>query len=170
MNKKLLLLPLCMSLLFASCGVVHVLAISDNQSAAISSSCTNIQKSLKSIQYLDAKTRSYYGKYYEAILSDYMIPLGTRLLRNSELDPKLSDIQTKFTTARSQFNSDYIAYSQAYEELMATDCVAHPSGFYDELVTVRQKREVLSKDISDISGIIDSFRQSVKKLQESYGK
>lgn len=170
MIKKISLLSLCLCLSLASFGVVHAVSITDAQSAAISSSCASIKSSLRSNQYLDARTRSYYGKYYETILTDYMIPLGTRLLRSSQLDPELTAIQSDFTSSRAQFNSDYVSYSQAYESLISTDCAAHPEEFYSQLSTVRDKRQILRDDISSLEKIIDRFRSSVKTLQESYGK
>ena len=170
MNKKLTLIFTCVCFTFASVGVVHAKSLTANQSSVISTSCSSIKSSLKSIQHLDSRTRSYYGKYYETILTDYMIPLGTRLMRANQPDAKLTEIQSEFTSARAQFNSDFISYSQSFEDLTSTDCVAHPEDFYAKLETVRQKRTILAKDIESVQQVVDRYRASVGKLQESYGK
>lgn len=170
MNKKLTLLLTCVCFTFASVGAVHAASLTEHQSSAISSSCSSIKESLKSIQHLDSRTRSYYGKYYETILTDYMIPLGTRLLRNSQLDAELTEIQSEFTSARAGFNSDFITYSQSFEELASIDCVAHPEDFYGKLETTRKKRVTLTEDIDDIQQIIDKYRAKVVKLKEAYGE
>lgn len=170
MRKKIVALLLVSILGLSFASPVSAIELTDKQKSAIINSCSTLKTNLKSVQHLDARTRTYYGKYYETIFTSYMLTLNTRLVKNSISNPDLTKIQSDFASARSKFVSDYVSYSKSFEELVATDCANSPSNFYDTLKNVQEKRTDLTADIKKLSEIITNFRDAVVKLKDSYGK
>ena len=170
MHKKIIALFLAGTLSLSYVLSASATDLTDKQKSTIVASCSSIKSNLKSIQHLDARTRTYYGRYYENIFTDYMVALNTRLVKNSTSDSDLAKIQSDFSSTRNDFNSDYIDYSKTFEELIAIDCVNSPSDFYSTLKKVQEKRAKIVTDIKKLSKIITDFRAGVVKLKDSYGK
>lgn len=115
--------------------------LSQQQESAISQSCSTIQQSLRQLQKIDSRTRTYLGTTYETIANRFILPLNLRLVKNNR--PTLSEIQTKFTLEQTKFRDAYTEYMRELESLIATDCKNHPADFYQKLVTTREKRALL---------------------------
>lgn len=129
---------------------VNVLAITDAQKGAIIDNCSTIKESLKTTQKMDARKRVYLGGRFETILSKYITPLNVKLVEKNLADQDLLENQSNYAEAKTTFSNDFIKYQQALEELISTDCETDPGVFYGKLLTVRERRKVMSLDIAKL--------------------
>lgn len=148
---------------FVGCG--PVMALSETQKAAISEHCEAISDNLKDVQKMDSRVRVYLGRYYETILTKFIIPLNLRLVENNLSGADLIENQNDFNTTRASFMSDYIEYQKSLEELVALDCKAEPENFYQKLTLVREKRGVVAEDVAKLQGLMAEQITLVKGLK-----
>ncbi len=160
--KRFLIAFMILELSFLS---VPVMAISDTQEKAIKSHCETIKVSLKTLQRTDARARVYLGGYYETILSKFITPLNMRLVENSLSNADLVENQNKFVETKNTFVNDFIKYQQMLEELITIDCKEEPEEFYDELVTVRQRRKIMEQDVLKLRSLISEHIKLVYELE-----
>lgn len=139
---------------------------SEAQKTAISTHCVAIKDTLKKLQKDDSHARVYLGGRYEKILSKYAIPLNTRLVENSLSTPELIETQNQLAKAKSTFVSDFIDYQRNLENLVSIDCASNPDKFYQELLTVRTKRQTVAKDIDKLHSLAASHLKQVTTLKD----
>ena len=139
--------------------------LTDSQRTIIIDHCDTIKDSLKSLQRVDSRSRVYLGRYYEAILTNFITPLNLRLVENNISNSKLLDNQTNFANRRTSFVNDFITYQQALEELVHTDCKNQPDKFYEKLVSVREKRKVVNRDVTKLREFTDEQKKLVEELK-----
>lgn len=141
--------------------------ISAEKKTKIAENCESIRESLVDLQHRDSRARVYLGRYYQAILSDFIVPLNVSLLQNSQSDAKLIENQNDFTNMRGDFTSDYIKYQKDLEELIAIDCTNEPEKFYEKLTSVREKRAMVEKDTVRLRELMSQQVKLVKDLRDS---
>ena len=139
--------------------------VSEEKLKLVSNNCTSIKTNLKGIQKNDARARVYLGAYYEKILTKYMTALNVKLVENNTPDTSLIESQNKYASAKSSFSEDYIAYQKGLEELLSIDCKSEPKKFYEELISVRNKQNVIVKDTAKLSKLLSEHKELVKKLE-----
>lgn len=144
--------------------VSPVSAISDEQKDTLVQNCGNIKQSLIMLQHADSRTRTYLGSAYEAVSSRFITPLNLRLIKNNSPSEELFKIQNKFTAAQVEFRSAYVEYMRELENLIATDCSAHPEDFYRKLESTRDRRETLRKTTVILAGLVESQYKAVESL------
>lgn len=142
--------------------------ISETQKNVIIDHCDTIKDNLKSLQRADSRTRVYLGRYFETILSNFIIPLNLRLVENNISNNKLMDNQTNFAARRERFNSDFITYQQALEELVNTNCKDEPVKFYEKLKIVREKRQAVNKDVGKLKALTNEQVKLVGELKNEF--
>ncbi|MBR3386201.1 hypothetical protein IKG68_01350 [Candidatus Saccharibacteria bacterium] len=140
--------------------------LSETQKNNIVQNCEAIHEKLVNVQHMDSRTRVYLGRYYETILTEYVMPLNMWLVANSMANAELIENQNSFTTMRSEFVSDYIAYQKELELLVGMDCTKDAERFYDKLVTVRKSRAVVEEDTVKMRKLMDTQVELVNKLKE----
>ena len=161
MKRFLMVLPICViSLTMTPC-----FAITESQEKAIVGHCSEIKEQLKTVQKDDARTRVHLGGRYEAILTEFMMPLNVRLLENNLSSAELVENQNSFADSKSLFNNDYINYQQDLEELVAMDCKKEPAAFYEKLDKVRQKRKIVEQDVLKLRNLISKHVRLVTELR-----
>ena len=163
--KRIVFLAVCLVVGLASVPV-HAAELTETQKAAIVDHCELIKEDLVQVQRLDSRARVYIGRYYETILSKFMTPLNLRLVENNISDTRLIESQTGFAERRQKFVTDYIAYQQSLEELIATNCSTEPQLFYDRLTEVREKREKVNQDTQKARKLITGHVLLVEELKE----
>ena len=141
-------------------------ALSDAQRQVIAGECDTIHRVLESLQKTDSKTRVKLGYYYETILSKFMIPLNSRLVKNSISNSELINIQTEFKEAKQNFSDDFVAYQKNLEALLGMNCNGDPDAFYEKIVSVRSDRAKVRQDTVKLKDLITKHRDAVKKLME----
>ena len=112
----------------------------------------------------------YLGRYYETILSDFIVPLNLRLVENNISNTKLIDNQTNFVASRTSFNNDYVSYQQSLEELVNINCKTEPEKFYEKLLVTREKRKIVKKDVSKMRSLTDEQKKLVEELRDGTGR
>lgn len=142
-------------------------AISETQETAIRQHCDTIRDDLKSLQRSDSRARVYLGRYYETILSKFIMVLGVRLVENNLSNTSFINNQNDFNKTRTNFTIDYIEYQKSLEELVNLDCKSEPARFYDQLVDVRAKRAIVADDTVKLRRLADQHSQLVMTLEES---
>ena len=157
----------CIILTLVCQPAISVMAMSKTQESAIVEHCDEIKDNLKTVQKNDAKARVYLGGYYETILSKFITPLNVRLVENNLSSAGLVENQNNFAEAKNLFVNDFIKYQQMLEELVNVDCKKEPGKFYDELVRVRKRREVVEQDVLKMRNLIS---EHVKLVNELKGK
>lgn len=144
---------------------VPCFAITEDQGKVIADKCSEIKEQLKTVQKNDARTRVHLGGRYETILTKFMTPLNVRLLENNLSNVELVENQNDFAGAKTLFNNDYINYQQDLEELVAMDCKKEPTGFYEKLDKVRQKRKIVEQDVLKLRNLISKHVRLVTELR-----
>lgn len=154
------------------CGMIGLLvpcvgasAISEEKQASVAENCETIKARLVILQHSDSRTRVYLGRYYEIILSDFITPLNIWLVGHNVSNTGLIDNQSNFALKRGDFVSNYITYQKSLEGLVAMDCKNEPSKFYDELVRVREKREIVENDVKKMRSLMTEQVMLVKDLR-----
>ncbi len=140
------------------------------QKTVIVDHCDTMKDSLKSLQRTDSRARVYLGRYYETILSDFIVPLNLRLVENNISNTKLIDNQTNFVARRTSFNNDYVSYQQSLEELVNINCKTEPEKFYEKLLVTREKRKIVKKDVTKMRGLTDEQKKLVEELRDGTGR
>lgn len=135
------------------------------QKVTISQNCTHINESLRQLQRVDSRTRTYLGTAYESISSRFITPLNLRLVKLGRPSATLFEIQTNFTAAQAQFRDRYVDYMRHLENLIAIDCSAQPEEFYHQLVTTRQKREDLRLSTKRLTELAKDQYEAVVQLK-----
>lgn len=156
-------------------AVISILALSlagvsafaaEKQEEKIVSNCASIKEKIVNLQHEDSKTRVNLGKYYESILSDYIVPLNLRLVENNISNSELVENQGDYKAYRQNFIDDYISYQQNLEDLASANCEENPSQFMEKIVNTRAKRKIVATDVLKMKGIISKQVSLVKKLKE----
>ncbi len=144
-------------------------AISEPQSDAIVHNCASIKQSLRALQRTDARSRSYLGSAYETLLSKFITPLNLRLINTNQPNANLTTIHSNIIDTRKNFISEYTTYSQALEDLVATDCYGHPEDFYNKLQDTKRKRATLSSTTTTLRNLLSEYLTAVRKLKNTLG-
>lgn len=145
----------------------NTFALSDEQKQVIAGECDTIHQILQALQKTDSKTRVKLGYAYETILSKYMIPLSSRLAKNSIANSEFVDIQSAFKETKQNFSDDFIVYQKNLESLVAFNCSENPDAFYDKLQTLRSDREKVRQDTLKLSNLIKKHQSAVIKMLET---
>lgn len=162
---KWLFLGLICSALLSLLVPLPAEGLTDLQRGAISQNCGSIQQTLEQLQRIDSRTRTYLGTTYETIANHFIVPLNLRLVKNNR--PTLASLQTEYIAAQSIFKTSYTTYMRELEQLIATDCRTAPDDFYDQLVTTRSARSVLSDAALELNGLAEDQYQAVLDLRSS---
>lgn len=166
-KSYLLALPLVFSISLAPIANAMDFEISEEKIDNIKANCNDIKQTLKRVQNSDRNTRVSLGQTYQLIMADYITPLNLRLVKNNISSPELSSVQSRFASAREDFNRKYITYSQNLENLMNADCKSDPIGFYDKLIQTRESRQTVAESVGIINSIIDDQERNVTLLRDS---
>ena len=119
------------------------------------------------MQKTDARARVYLGGFYEKVLADFVVPFNVRLVENNLSTAGLVENQNKMAETKALFASDFIAYQQGLEELVAYDCKNEPQEFYNKLDVVRKKRKIVEQDTLKMRNLIS---EHVKLADQLKGK
>lgn len=141
--------------------------LSKEQSGAISQSCDSIKQSLKKLQKVDTKTRSYLGSLYEVFLTDFISPLNLRLVRNGLPSTTLTELHSSIIAGRQDFAKKFTLYAQDFETLLNTDCQSNPAGFYKQLQTTRKSRAALEQSTEAMRMLLEKHQTAVQSLKGS---
>ncbi len=171
MSKKQLILAavpaLALVSIFCFAASASATDLNDDQKGAISQHCATTKQSLKTLQRTDARSRAYLGSAYESLIANYITPLDLRLISSGRPNANLTTIHSRIIDTRKQFISDYTSYSQALEDLIATDCQSSPEEFYTKLVNTREKRATLSTTTTNMRNLFSEYLTDVKLLRNS---
>jgi hypothetical protein len=147
--------------------VVNAGAISEAQAGRISMNCGSIRIQLGALQKTDSRMRVYLGSKYEIILSNFVINLNLRLVRNNLATEDLTGLQTTFSNERERFKSDFTSYARSLEDLLDVDCQKEPVQFYEKLEEVRVWREDVQASYNRMNEVLEWHRAAVVGLKES---
>lgn len=139
--------------------------LSDAQKGAISTNCESLRSTLKNLQRVDSRTRSYLGAAYDKFLSNYISPLSMRMVANDLLSTSLTGIHSGILNSREVFVAQFTSYSQSFEELLAVDCKNKPEEFYGKLVATRKKRTMLESTVTSLRSALGNHYTAVEKLK-----
>ncbi len=142
-------------------------ALSDEQLKVVAGECETIHQVLHSLQKSDSKMRVKLGYHYETVLSKYMIPLNSRLVKNSISNTELIELQTNFKEAKQNFSDDFVTYQKNLESLIDKDCTRDPNEFYEALEGVRNDRRKVRQDVIKLNGLVKKFQNAIVNLKES---
>ena len=171
--KKVLILILmvAVAVVAAGAGSMSVMAegtdagLTSEQETSIKTHCAIIKDNLKNVQYDDSRVRVHLGRYYETILTDFIMPLNVVLVANNISNVDLIENQSDFTAARAKFASDYIVYQKGLEELVSIDCTVEPVRFYNKRMSVRKERAKVKADTVTLRQLTDKQVRLVMNLK-----
>ena len=158
----------CLALSALACNNKTVSAMSSEKSGAISQHCATIKQSLKSLQKTDARSRSYLGSIYETIITKFIAPMNLRLIDTGQPNANLTDLHSVILNVRKEFTQNYTSYSQALEDLLATNCQTDPEGFYQKLIDTRQKRAEVSSLTTSLRNLFSEYLTGVRRIRNEY--
>ena len=155
---------------FAPINSVSATTINDDQKGLISTNCASIKMQLEKVQKADAKNRVHLGAQYETILTNLMMNLNLRLVKNNLADATIAAQQTTFRSERNRFKDDYIGYSQELDKLIDMDCRDDQQKFYDQLELVRYKREDVNKSIQRMNEILEKHYSAILNFRKGLSR
>ena len=158
------ILSLVASVFFSIISTPKASALTDLQNGAISQNCASIQNSLKSLQKADSRTRVLLGSTYQTIFTNFITPLNLRLVRHSQPNSDLIEIQSDFIESRTKFSKNFIKYSQSLEQLISIDCKNEPEKFYQTLDQTRKLRAKVQNSVQQIHQLLSRHLSVVKTL------
>ena len=141
--------------------------LTPEQIGLIYMNCNSAKNQLKRLQTTDARIRVNLGSDYNTLLTGFMTNLNIRLVKNNINREDLMKDQSDFSAAIDKFKEDYISYSQALDETIATSCKTDPDKFYRELEKTRIARKKLNEDYKKTNEILNQHKTKVKELMES---
>ena len=100
------------------------------------------------------------------MLSNFIIPLNSRLLKNDQSDERLTKNQEDFAKLYSEFKTDFVTYSRSMEKLLGINCEDSPKEFYSQLEIVRTDRGYINLDTIKIKQLIEDQKTIVEDLKE----
>jgi hypothetical protein len=173
--KKIIPIILCAIVFAIFLAFTPVLAEEENkeveltpeQIGLIYMNCNSAKSQLKRLQTTDARIRVNLGSDYNTLLTGFMTNLNIRLVKNNIKREDLIANQSDFSTAVDKFKEDYISYSQALDETIATSCKTDPDKFYRELEKTRAAKKKLNEDYKKTNEILNQHKAAVKELMES---
>ncbi|MBR1795726.1 hypothetical protein IJ765_00495 [Candidatus Saccharibacteria bacterium] len=139
--------------------------LSDEQRGAISTNCDSLKSTLKNLQRVDSRTRSFLGAAYDKFLSSYISPLSLRMVANNRLSTSLTGIHSGILNSREVFVAQFTSYSQSFEELLQVDCKTQPEEFYRKLVATRKKRTMLESTVTSLRSALGNHYTAVEKFR-----
>ncbi len=142
-------------------------AATKTQEKYIIRNCEKIRETLKSIQRSDTFARTdYLPSVYDEILSNYIIPMESRLSKNGHVSDSLTNNKKDFVETYSKFKADFVTYSKSMENLLNISCEEKPGEFYSQLETVRSDREIINQDTKKMNEIIEKQKTYVSDLKK----
>ena len=168
MKRSLAIGVLAVGLIFAASlpARAEEKELSEAQKGAISTNCDSLRSTLKNLQRVDSRTRSYLGAAYDKMLSSYISPLSMRMVANDKLSTSLTGIHSGILNSREVFVAQFTSYSQSFDELLAVDCKKEPEVFYRKLVATRKKRTMLESTATSLRSALGNHYTAVEKLKE----
>jgi hypothetical protein len=145
---------------------VSAKTLGEEQAGLISTNCASIKLQLQTVEKYGSKSRQHLGAQYESILTNLIMNLNLRLVKNNRASAEITEQQSKLSSERENFKSRFTDYSRDLESLKNMDCKSDPQAFYDKLRTVRDKRNEISNSMQRIREIVGEHRESVSKLRE----
>ena len=145
---------------------VSAKTLGEEQKGLISANCSSIKMQLKTVEKYGSKSRQHLGAQYESVLTNLIMNLNLRLVKNNRASSEIAEQQNRLSSERETFKRSFTEYSRELESLKNSDCKSDPQQFYDKLRTVRDKRNEISDSMQRIREIIGQHRESVVKLQE----
>ncbi len=139
--------------------------LSNEQRGAISTNCDSLKSTLKNLQRVDSRTRSFLGAAYDKFLSNYISPLSLRMVANNQLSTSLTGIHSGILNSREVFVAQFTSYSQSFEELLTVDCKTQPDEFYRKLVATRKKRTMLESTVTSLRSALGNHYTAVEKFR-----
>lgn len=143
----------------------HADELTEAQKGAISTNCDSLRSTLRNLQRVDSRTRSFLGSAYDKFLSNYISPLSLRMVSNDHLSTSLTGIHSGILNSREVFAAQFTSYSQSFEELLAADCKNNPEDFYKKLVTTRKKRTMLESTVTGLRSALGNHYTAVEKIR-----
>ena len=168
MKKKGLIFYYIILLMICQClgvSALRTMAVTEAQGEAIVEHCDAIKEDLRKVQKEDSRVRVYLGRYYEIILTKFIVPLNVRLVENSLSSAGLVENQNKIAGAKTTFADDFVNYQKGLEELVGMDCRENSEEFYDKLKVVRQKRKTMTQDVLKMRSLISEHVRLVEGLK-----
>ncbi|MCL2869471.1 hypothetical protein FWF48_01510 [Candidatus Saccharibacteria bacterium] len=124
--------------------------------------CSSVKANIKRLQTQDAITRVELGQNYESILTKLMVPMNTRLAKNSFDGGNILSITADFSSNLDNFRQHYQQYDETISDLLNIDCTKKPADFYNKLLTARAKRSDVQTDCANLSQNIKSYREELQ--------
>lgn len=159
------LIVFCAVLIAAMPTNLFAVELTEEQIGNISSNCSSIKMQLQNVQRIDAKSRVHLGAQFEAIANSLMMNLNLRLVKNNMASGDIASQQSEFTNVRERFKKDYIEYQKELEALIAINCKDDPYRFYEQLESVRARRNDMGWSIGRLREIANEHRQSVLDMR-----
>lgn len=155
----------CVGILLLVAVPAHADELTEAQKGAISTNCDSLRSTLRNLQRIDSRTRSFLGSAYDKFLSNYISPLSLRMVSNDHLSTSLTGIHSGILNSREVFAAQFTSYSQSFEELLAADCKNNPEDFYKKLVATRKKRTMLESTVTGLRSALGNHYTAVEKIR-----
>ena len=143
----------------------EVTVLSDAQKGAISQNCESLKSTLRNLQRVDSRTRSFLGSAYDKFLGSYITPLSIRMVSNNRPSTSLTGIHSGILNSKEVFAAQFTDYSKSFDDLLNSDCKKQPEDFYKKLVITRKKRTMLESTVTSLRSALGNHYTAVEKLK-----
>lgn len=141
-------------------------SLDDKQLEQIRANCLSVNDTLNRLRTSDALLRVNRGQVYESIQTKLMDRFNVRLINNKIDNKDLVAIREQYNINLNQFRANYISYEEQLVKAMSIDCQSQPQRYYQTVLLVRGKRQLVHQEIVKLNQQIDQYSLAVGNLKQ----
>jgi hypothetical protein len=146
----------------------QALVLTDAQISDIKTNCTSILSSLGRVHENDALARVRLGREYEAVSTQLMAPMNSRVVLNKLDATALAQITTDFNSELEHFRGAqgvYPDYERTLSSALNINCYDQPVEFFDTVTSARTKREAVAASTARLDQLMAQYRAEIDAVQ-----
>lgn len=134
------------------------LLLSDAQISQVRDNCVSAQATLTRIHENDGLMRVNLGQQFEGISTRLMTPLNGRIALNKLDGIELAKTTVAYNKEIDVFRSLYQDYEQTIAAALQMSCRNQPVGFYDNVMSARDKRLKVHESVMKLQNYVKQYR------------
>ncbi len=125
---------------------------------AVSANCSILKTTIKQVEINDSVYRVNFGRNYELILKNVMIPANARLVSQGYNASDLIIISFNLESELQSFRDMYLVHKNNLSDLANEDCSDTPDRFYSDLGVVRTDKRNLRAQLEKMYQLASDYK------------
>lgn len=131
---------------------------------AVSSNCSILKTTIKQVEINDSVYRVNYGRNYELILKNVMIPANARLVSQGYNASDLIIISFNLESELQTFRDMYLVHKNNLSDLASQDCSEMPDRFYSDLGIVRTDKRNIRLQLEKMYQLVGDYKLKLEEV------